>query len=185
MKRALVLLVVVFAIASAVLALASARGATFGARGAGESDAVGAAGAASSGDAAELPGADDASASLEAGEERFAAYDVWIDSGTAPLAAWQVELAFPAGRAKLVGVEGGDAGAFAKPPYYDPKALAHGERIVLAAFDTGSELPSGRARVARIHVMVQGPEEPRVSARLAAAADPEGRALDARVEVRP
>ena len=154
MKRALVLLVFVFAIASAVLGLASSRTAS----------------------------ANDASAP---GDERFTAYDVWIDSGAAPLAAWQVEIAATDGRARLVGVEGGDPGAFAAPPYYDPKALASGERIVLAAFDTGSALPSGRARVARIHVLVEGPVEPRLSARIVAAADSEGRALEARVEVRP
>ncbi len=155
MKRALALLVVAFAIASALLGLSSSRSAS----------------------------ETSSSTSVEAGDERFAAYDVWIDSGSAPLAAWQVEVVAPAGSVKLVGVEGGDAGAFATPPYYDPRALAHGERIVLAAFDTGSALPSGRTRVARLHVMVHGPDEPRFEARIVAAADAEGRALDAQVEV--
>lgn len=120
----------------------------------------------------------------EQDEPRFAAYDVWIDSGSAPLAAWQVEIVAPDGRVKLAGVEGGDPGAFEAPPYYDPKALARGERIVLAAFDTGSALPSGRTRVARLHVEVQGAAEPRFEARIVAVADAEGRAIDARVEVR-
>ncbi|MBI5364998.1 MAG: hypothetical protein HZA53_17605 [Planctomycetes bacterium] len=117
-------------------------------------------------------------------EPRFAAYDVCIDSGSAPLAAWQVEIVASSGRAKLVGVEGGDAGAFAAPPYYDPKALMS-ERIVLAAFDTGSALPSGRTRVARLHVEVQGAAEPRFEARVVAAASRDGRTIDVSVEVRP
>ena len=124
-------------------------------------------------------------APVEAQEEtRFSVFDVWIDSGAAPLAAWQVEIADARGHAKLVGVEGGDPGAFGAPPFHDPKALM-GERIVLAAFDTGSALPSGRARVARLHVEIHGAAEPRFEARVVAAADGEGRAIDARVEVRP
>jgi len=38
---------------------------------------------------------------------RFKALDIVVDSGETPLAAYQFELAEPAGRAKIVGVEGG------------------------------------------------------------------------------
>ena len=62
-----------------------------------------------------------------------------------------------AGDVKLVGIEGGEHAAFAQPPYYDPKALLN-ERIVIAAFNTAGadKLPSGKTRVARLMVRVDG-----------------------------
>lgn len=96
----------------------------------------------------------------------FAPVDVFIDSGTSPLAAWQVEVtprAEKAGvRVVLVGIEGGEAGVYEGPAHYDPAALAPsgGGRVILAAFSTAeqSKLPSGRVRVARLHVLVEGGE---------------------------
>lgn len=99
----------------------------------------------------------------------FAPVDVFIDCGVTPLAAWQVEVTPRAEkegvRVVLVGIEGGDAGVYEKPAHYDPTALASdgGEgagRVVLAAFSTAdvSKLPSGRVRVARLHVLVEGVE---------------------------
>ena len=85
--------------------------------------------------------------------ERFLAVDVFVDSGKSPLAAWQADLLEPHGRALVVGVEGGEHSAFQEAPYYDPAALRRG-RIVLGAFHTGAELPSGRTRVARVHFLV-------------------------------
>jgi hypothetical protein len=74
---------------------------------------------------------------------------VYVDSGDAPLAAYQVEII--ARGAEIVGVEGGDAAAFHAAPYYDPAALKGG-RIIIAAFSTGSDLPSGKTRVATLHM---------------------------------
>lgn len=97
-----------------------------------------------------------------ASESRWEAVDVYVDSGKAPLAAYQLEVQARMdpgveGRAvKLVGVEGGEqGGAFGDPPYYDPDAL-RGERIILAAYSLAAEasLPTGRTRVARLHVQV-------------------------------
>src|SRR5258708_5660502 len=65
----------------------------------------------------------------------FAYVDVFIDPHGTPLAAYQFELRATAGDVKLVGIEGGEHAAFAKPPYYDPKALLN-DRIVIAAFNT-------------------------------------------------
>ena len=107
---------------------------------------------------------------------RFTYVDLVVDSA-GPLAAWQVELT--AEHAKIVGVEGGDAAAYAAAPYYDPVALQQG-RIIVAAFTTDAKAPAGRVRVARIHFEVRG--NPDYSARLVAAAAPGGERLaDARL----
>jgi hypothetical protein len=84
------------------------------------------------------------------GAPMFLTLDVFVDSGTAALGAWQLELA--ATTAVLVGVEGGEATAFAEAPRYDPAAL-QGRRVILAALAQGDELPTGRTRVARVHLM--------------------------------
>jgi hypothetical protein len=102
----------------------------------------------------------------------FRYVDVFIDPHGTPLAAYQFELRATAGDVKLVGVEGGDHAAFARPPYYDTRALLT-ERIVVAAFNTGSELPSAKTRVARLMVRTAGPAAPKydVILEVAGAAD--------------
>lgn len=92
---------------------------------------------------------------------RFETVDVFVDSGDVPLAAYQLEVradtrsAQAKAQVKLVGVEGGDKGAFEEPPRYDPQAL-RGERIILAAYSLldKDQLPTGQTRVARLHVQV-------------------------------
>jgi hypothetical protein len=113
---------------------------------------------------------------------RFEAIDIFVDSGAMPLAAYQVEVRAVAGDVKLVGVEGGDHAAYKDPPRYDPKALHDGqfkERIIVAAFSTGAELPSGRVRVARLHVQVSGAEGPEYVVKLMAAGAADGHRIDA------
>jgi hypothetical protein len=96
---------------------------------------------------------------------RFEAVDVYVDSGDVPLAAYQIEVradtesADARSRVKLVGVEGGEKGAFEEPPRYDPtvlRARGGGERIILAAYSLreNGQLPKGLTRVARLHVQV-------------------------------
>lgn len=114
---------------------------------------------------------------------RFEAWDVWIEpAGDEAIAAWQAEFVDVDGRTVLVGVEGGEHPAFAKPPYYDPKALATG-RVVLAAFDTGDDLPRGRSRIARIHLQIKGSDDPDLEVRSVVVADRDGRELTARMVV--
>ena len=91
----------------------------------------------------------------EEGRIRFCAVDIYVDSKAAPLAAYQLEFAVTNGIAKIVGIEGGEHEAFHEPPFYDPKAMQH-ERVILAAFNTGNQLPSGKTRVATIHLQVVG-----------------------------
>ena len=87
---------------------------------------------------------------------RFEAVDVFVDSGNQRLAAWQLEVNCTANDVHIVGIEGGEHPAFKEPPYYDKRAM-NNNRVIIAAFSTGDNLPSGRSRVARIHVQVRGP----------------------------
>lgn len=113
----------------------------------------------------------------------FLAYDVIVDAGASPLAAYQLDARFEPGNqgetVHIVGVEGGQPGPFEAAPFFDPTAI-QGERVLLAAYSTkaASELPSGAVRVARIHVMIEGREKalsaPRLSITLTAAGGPEG-----------
>ena len=106
----------------------------------------------------------------------FTAVDVYIESPK-PLAAWQVEIRTDA---TIVGVEGGEPKSYAEPPFYDPKAL-QGGRIVLAAFTTDAAPPSGRVRVARLHLRERGPTS--LTAHEIVAAAPGGARLDAKIEL--
>src|SRR5687767_11940811 len=90
---------------------------------------------------------------------RFAVVEVRIDPSGKPLAAYQLEFIADATRVKLVGIEGGDHAAYAQPPYYDPAALSQ-NRVILAAFNTGSNLPAVAFRAARLHVQITGSERP-------------------------
>jgi len=116
----------------------------------------------------------------KAGAVRFSWINVYIDSGTRPLAAYQVELVAERGRVTIVSVEGGEHKAFRDPPYYDPAALKN-HRVILAAFNTAKELPTGRTRVARVHVRQTGIQALEYAARLQVAASADGKKIDASV----
>lgn len=114
---------------------------------------------------------------------RFEAVDVLVDPGKQPLAAWQVELtgSVPGGAVKIVGIEGGESPAYAKPPYYDQKAMSQ-DRVIVAGLSVApaKDLPAGRTRVARIHLQVVGSEMPvQYLVRLMAAANPDAEQLNA------
>ncbi len=95
-------------------------------------------------------------ANIKAHDVRFEAVDLIMDSGELPLAAWQLEIQSRSPGVEFVGIEGGDHEAFENPPYYDPQAL-NNDRVILAAFSTADELPSGRSRIARLHLQLEGP----------------------------
>ncbi len=111
---------------------------------------------------------------------RFAPLHIYLDSGNQPLAAFQFELKAAAGQIKIVGVEGGQHKAFKEAPYYDPEALAN-DRIIIAAFNTGSELPKGRTRIATIHLQIIGDTEPQYELKLIVAADADGKEIPAEI----
>jgi hypothetical protein len=110
---------------------------------------------------------------------RFAPLHIYIDSGNW-LAAYQFELKATAGQIKIVGVEGGQHKAFKEAPYYDPAALAN-DRIIIAAFSTGSDLPKGRTRIATIHLQIIGDTEPEYELKLAVAGDADGKEIPAEI----
>ena len=91
------------------------------------------------------------------GHRRFCAVALYVDSKATPLAAYQLEFAVTNGVAKIVGIEGGEHPAFHEPPFYDPKAMQQ-ERVIIAAFNSSSadKLPSGKTRVATIHLLATG-----------------------------
>jgi hypothetical protein len=117
---------------------------------------------------------------------RFTVVDVYVES-TEPLAAWQFELSERAGRMQVVGIEGGESASFAEPPFYDRDAVEQGaaDRIIVADFSLNSaeELPSGRTRVARVHVRLSGEGQPDYELRLVAAGSTNGRSIDADVSL--
>ena len=121
--------------------------------------------------------------------DAFGALDVWVDSGDVELAAWQVEVF--SSDVTWVAFEGGEHAAFREAPAYDPRALARRDRIVLAAFDTGDDLPRGRTRVARLHYLIGGDpsefdgEEPGFEIRPVTAANRSGVRIEASVELLP
>jgi hypothetical protein len=117
------------------------------------------------------------------GPVRFRPVHVYVDPGGTALAAYQVEIVAD-GNAEIVGVEEGEHDAFAPLPSYDPAALA-GDRIILAAFNTGSDLPSTRTRVATVNLREVGSTEPAYHASLQIAGDPDGRPIHASVELVP
>ena len=116
---------------------------------------------------------------------RFISVDIYIDSPE-PFAAWQFELA-DAGTSGMVvvGVENGASGAFDRAPYYDRQAVQTGtaDRVMVAAYslaDVG-DLPSGRVRIATLHLMVTGADEPRLDLRLVTAVTADGGDADAAI----
>ena len=115
---------------------------------------------------------------------RFTVVDVYVESNE-PLAAWQFELAERAGRMQVVGIEGGGNAVFGEPPFYDRNAVDTGsaDRIVVADFSLrgAGELPSGRTRVARVHVRLEGAESPDYDLTLVAAGAADGRPIAAAI----
>jgi hypothetical protein len=114
--------------------------------------------------------------------DRFAAWDLFIETDL-PLAAYQIELLDETGQTKMTGVEGNASLPFGNPPYYDRKA-AVADRVILADFSTAKTdgLPSGRIRIATIHVL-HGAKPPQWRVRLMAAATAGGQEINAGISV--
>jgi hypothetical protein len=113
---------------------------------------------------------------------RFESRTVRVDAGDTPLAAYQFELRDPEGRIEIVGLEGGESAAFRDPPYYDADSLTRG-RLVVAAFSTGEDLPTGATRVARLHLRIRGDGDPELDVQLVVAGDREGREIPAKITI--
>lgn len=111
---------------------------------------------------------------------RFDAVDVFVLTGDEPIAAYQLDIKAAKGNVTIVGIEGGDADVFAAPPFYDPVAIQN-DRVIIAYFSTAnvSALPSGKVRIATIHVQITGNVEPEYDAKLTVAATVDGKPIDA------
>jgi hypothetical protein len=117
-------------------------------------------------------------AAPEEGRSRFCAVDIYLDSKGTPLAAYQLEFAVTNHPAKIVGIEGGEHAAFREAPFYDPKAIQN-ERVIIGAFSTldSDKLPTGRMRVATIHLQITTDEAPQCELKLNVAADVDARKI--------
>lgn len=110
------------------------------------------------------------------GRTRFTPLRIYIDSGQHTLGAYQFELKAQPGTIKIVGIEGGEHQAYGKPPYYDPAAL-NNDRIIIAAFSTEPQLPTGRTLVATLHLQVIGDSQPKFDLIPMAVANQEGNTI--------
>ena len=84
-----------------------------------------------------------------------------MDSGSTPLAAYQIEFTATNGIARIVGIEGGAHPAFRQPPFYDPKAIQH-EHVIIASFSTANaaDLPTGKTASPPSITRLQTPDRP-------------------------
>ena len=125
-------------------------------------------------------------ATQDAERVRFGVLDIAVQiPDGAELGAYQVDLTplpdLPT-RVRVVGIEGGEHEAFRTPPFYDPKAIGN-ERVILAAYSTAPELPTGRSRIARVHYEITGEGDlpapvQLINVREALATDRDGNAFD-------
>jgi len=117
---------------------------------------------------------------------RFVPVDVYVDAGSKHLGAYQVEV--ESKDATIVGLEGGESKAFNQAPFYDPAAL-QGKKIIVAAFSTEEDLPTGLTRVARLHLAVTNGElkdgMPNLSDKLVVATDGDGNTVNAKLTLKP
>lgn len=118
-------------------------------------------------------------------DTRFATLDIYLES-TEPLAAWQFELREASGRIRVVGVENGETMAFSEAPYYDLAAVSEGtaDRIVVADYSMRQEveLPTGRNRLATIHMQIEGTADPVFVLSLMAAGGADGEPIQAYID---
>ncbi len=118
-------------------------------------------------------------------QSSFMPVEVFLDSPR-PVAAWQFEFRDNNGAMKVVGIEGGGHPAYSRAPFYDREAVARGAtRIVVADYSLAetNQLPSGRVRLATLHLMLEG--EPDFELRLVTATTSQGKAIDASIALGP
>ena len=116
---------------------------------------------------------------------RFTVLEIYLETAE-PLAAWQFELREASGTMRVVGVENGDSDAFGEAPYYDLAAVSAGaaDRIVVADYSLrpATELPTGRSRVATVHVRLEGAADPEYVLNLMVAGGTDGEPIQASID---
>ena len=112
----------------------------------------------------------------------FRSVDIFLDSSE-PVAAWQFRFSEKHSMMTIVGVENGDSEVFPDAPYYDRDAVTNGsaDRIIVADLSLAGkhQLPSGRFRIATLHIMLSGPGKPVFDLRLVTATTRSGDVIDA------
>jgi hypothetical protein len=100
------------------------------------------------------------------------------------LAAYQLKISDEKAAVKILSVEGGEHASFAQPPNFDGKAI-QSDVIKIAAFslDAREKLPSGRVRVASLHVEIGPGLTPDWKAVVETAAGPGGTKISAAVSI--
>ena len=120
---------------------------------------------------------------LPASAAEFRAVNVYLDA-PAPLAAWQFELTSSSGM-QVVGIEQGDSPVFDDAPYYDREVLRLGQtdRVIVADYslDDPVSLPTGRVRIATVHLMLEDGGFDDLALTLVTATNEEGRVIDASI----
>ena len=117
---------------------------------------------------------------------RFVAVEIYLDSDE-PVAAWQFDLKDRNGLMKVIGVENGENAAFGRTPYYDRQAVRESaaDRIIVADFSLAevNRLPTGRTRIATLHLMLTGAGEPAFNLNLITANTYDGKVVDASISL--
>ena len=123
-------------------------------------------------------------ACLSSRAAEFALFDVYVDTGEEPLAAYQLKLSDERAAVKIISVEGGEHASFREPPKFDAKAIQR-DVIKIAAFslDAKEKLPTGRVRVASLHVEIGPGLTPAWKAAVEAAARPGGGKISAEISI--
>ena len=100
------------------------------------------------------------------------------------MAAYQLKISDERAAVKILSVEGGEHASFAEAPKFDPKAIQR-DVMKMAAFslDVAEKLPSGRVRVASLHVEIGPGLTPEWKAVVEAAAGPKGKKISATVSI--
>ena len=120
----------------------------------------------------------------QAPTSEFAVFDIYLDTGAEPLAAYQLKISDERAAVKILSVEGGEHPSFAEPPKFDPKAIQR-DVIKIAAFSLNGrgQHPSGRTRIASLHVEIGPGLTPEWIATVQAAAGPGGAKISTQVTI--
>ncbi len=121
-------------------------------------------------------------ASSETPAIKFVAVDIYLQSDE-PVAAWQFELIDRGGQSKITGIENGESAAYDRAPYYDREAinLGQSDRVVVADYSLAAKeaLPSGRFRLATVHLLQHGDDAAEFELTLVNASNHAGTAVNA------
>ena len=127
-----------------------------------------------------------ASGALAENDLQFAAVEIYLNTSE-PVAAWQFELSDRSGTMKVVGVEGGESEAYRRAPYYDREAVRLGaaDHVVVADYSLADvdDLPSGRTRIATIHLMLDSEDDQDIELTLITATTHDGQVINASISL--